>query len=124
MLRGNIFLQTIPLVISFKEQSYMLHPSFKDDVIFALQQDGTERFVFMIEENQSNFFHPKSLKRALPPILRNKERRSIEEKQQEKESCWKQQETKQKERREFPQIDQKRRRKEEEREEEILKSCN
>ena len=30
------------LVISFKEQSYMLHPSFKDDVIFALQLDGTE----------------------------------------------------------------------------------
>lgn len=74
------------LVISFKEQSYMLHPSFKDDVIFALQQDGTERFVFMIEENQSNFFHPKSLK-ELTAYFENKERRNIEKRQQEKESC-------------------------------------
>lgn len=82
------------LVISFKEQSYMLHPSFKDDVIFALQQDGTERFVFMIEERQ-----------------------------QEKRIVLQQQETRRKEIREF-QIDQKRRRKEEEREEEILKNCN
>lgn len=65
------------LVISFKEQSYMLHPSFKDDVIFALQLDGTERFVFMIEENQSNFFHPKSLK-ELTAYLENKERSNIE----------------------------------------------
>mgnify|MGYP007011976586 CR=1 FL=1 len=67
------------LVISFKEQSYMLHPSFKDDVIFALQLDGTERFVFMIEENQSNFFHPKSLK-ELTAYLENKERSNIEKK--------------------------------------------
>lgn len=96
------------LVISFKEQSYMLHPSFKDDVTFALQLDGTERFVFMIEESQSNSFHPKSLK-ELTAYFENKERRSIEERQQEI--------------REF-RIDQKRRRKEEEREEEILKNCN
>lgn len=64
----------------------MLHPSFKDDIIFALQQDGTERFVFMIEESQSNSFHPKSLK-ELTTYFENKERRSIEERQQEKESC-------------------------------------
>ena len=110
------------LVISFKEKSYMLHPSFKDDVIFALQQDGTERFVFMIEENQSNFFHPKSLK-ELTAYFENKERRNIEKRQQEKRILLEQQETKQKERREF-QIDQKRQKKEEKREEEILRSCN
>lgn len=50
------------LVISFKEQSYMLHPSFIDNTIFALQQDGTERFLFMISEEQCNSFYPKSLK--------------------------------------------------------------
>ena len=110
------------LVISFKEQSYMLHPSFKDDIIFALQQDGTERFVFMIEERQSNSFHPKSLK-ELTAYFENKERRNIEERQQEKRILLQQQETRRKEIREF-QIDQKRRRKEEEREEEILKNCN
>lgn len=72
-------------MISFKGQPYMLHPSFKDDIIFALQLDGTERFVFMIEESQSNSFHPKSLK-ELTAYFENKERRSIEERQQEKES--------------------------------------
>lgn len=110
------------LVISFKEQSYMLHPSFKDDVIFVLQLDGTEKFAFMIEESQSNSFHPKSLK-ELTAYFENKERRNIEERQQEKRFLLQQQETRQKEIREF-QIDQKRRRKEEEREEEILKNCN
>lgn len=57
----------------------MLHPSFEDGVIFALQQDGTERFVFMVEENQSNFFHPKSLK-ELTAYFENKERSNIEKK--------------------------------------------
>ena len=85
MLHGNIFLPIIPLVISFKEQSYMLHPSFKDDVIFVLQLDGTEKFAFMIEESQSNSFHPKSLK-ELTAYFENKERRNIEERQQEKDS--------------------------------------
>ena len=110
------------LVISFKEQSYMLHPSFKDDVIFALQQDGTERFVFMIEGSQSNFFHPKSLK-ELTAYFADKERRHIEERQQEKRILLQQQESRRKEIREF-QIDQKRCKKEEIREEEILKNCN
>lgn len=109
------------LVISFKEQSYMLHPSFKDDVIFALQQDGTERFVFMIEENQSNFFHPKSLK-ELTTYFENKERRNIEKRQQEKRILLQQQETKLKEIRKF-QIEQEKQRKEEKREEDILKNC-
>ena len=36
------------LVISQKKEPYMLHPSFKDDIVLALQLDGTERFVFMI----------------------------------------------------------------------------
>ena len=84
------------LVISFKEQSYMLHPSFKYDVIFALQLDGTERFVFMIEENQSNSFHPKSLK-ELTAYFENKEHRNIEERQQEKRILLQQQETRQQE---------------------------
>lgn len=40
------------LIISSKEQSYMLHPTFKDNIIFALQLDGTEQYSFMIDENQ------------------------------------------------------------------------
>ena len=32
----------------------MLHPSFFDKTIFALQQDGTNRYAFMIDEKQSH----------------------------------------------------------------------
>lgn len=49
------------LIISSDGHSYMLRPSFMDDVIFALQQDGTNKFAFMIHEEQSKYFQPKSL---------------------------------------------------------------
>ena len=49
------------LIISSDGHSYMLRPSFMDDVIFVLQQDGTNKFAFMIHEEQSKHFHPKSL---------------------------------------------------------------
>lgn len=49
------------IILSFKEQSYMLHPSFFDKTIFALQQDGTNKYAFMIDEKQSQSFQPKSL---------------------------------------------------------------
>lgn len=71
------------LVISFKEQSYMLHPSFIDNTIFALQQDGTERFLFMINEEQCNSFYPKSLK-ELNNYFEEIERKRIEEEKQSK----------------------------------------
>lgn len=34
------------LVISTSKESYMLHPAFVDENIFALQQDGTNKFAF------------------------------------------------------------------------------
>ncbi len=71
------------LVVSFKEQSYMLHPSFINNVIFALQQDGTERLAFMINEEQSESFHPKSLK-ELNDYFEGIERKRIEAEEQEK----------------------------------------
>ena len=49
------------LVINAKEQSYMLHPAFLDEKIFALQKDGTEQYSFMIMEGQLQSFWPKSL---------------------------------------------------------------
>ena len=33
----------------------------RNSLSFALQQDGTKKFAFMINEEQSEFFHPKSL---------------------------------------------------------------
>ena len=78
------------LVISFKEQSYMLHPSFIDNTIFALQQDGTERFLFMINEEQCNSFYPKSLK-ELNAYFDNIEHRRIKAKREKRKLLLKQQ---------------------------------
>lgn len=71
------------LVVSFREQSFMFHPSFINNVIFALQQDGTERFAFMINEEQSESFYPKSLK-ELNIYFEGIERKRIEAEEQEK----------------------------------------
>ena len=49
------------LIISTKEQAYMLHPAFLHKNVFALQQDGTNRYAFMIDENKAKDFKPKSL---------------------------------------------------------------
>lgn len=68
------------IVISFKEQSYMLHPSFFDKTIFALQQDGTNKYAFMIDEKQSQSFQPKTLT-ELKSYFENIERKKIEEEQ-------------------------------------------
>lgn len=61
------------LIISFKEQSYMLHPSFLDNLLFALQKDGTEEYLFMINEEHSNTFQPKSLNDLAFYLKRQKE---------------------------------------------------
>ena len=71
------------LVVSFREQSFMFHPSFINNVIFALQQDGTERFAFMINEEKSESFQPKSLK-ELNNYFEGIERKRIEAEEQEK----------------------------------------
>lgn len=86
VLNGNW--QYIPtnksIIISFKEQSYMLHPSFFDKTIFALQQDGTNKYAFMIDEKQSQSFQPKSLT-ELNSYFENIERKEIEEEQHRRE---------------------------------------
>lgn len=74
------------IIFSFKEHSYMLHPSFLDKNIFALQQDGTNRYAFMIDEKQSQSFQPKSLT-ELKSYFENIERKRIEE-DKRKEKLW------------------------------------
>ena len=79
------------IIISFKEQSYMLHPTFLDKNIFALQQDGTNRYSFMIDEKQSQSFQPKSLT-ELKSYFENIERKRIEEQEYTKQISIKRQE--------------------------------
>lgn len=71
------------IIISFKEQSYMFHPSFFDKTIFALQQDGTNKFAFMIDESQKPNFIPKSLKELTLYFEERENKRKHEEQRQQ-----------------------------------------
>ena len=68
------------LILSTDKEGYMLHPAFVDENIFALQQDGTNKFAFMIDESQKSNFAPKSL-RELTSYFEEKERKRIQEEQ-------------------------------------------
>lgn len=72
------------LVITATTESYMLHPAFVDENIFALQQDGTDKFAFMIDENQKANFAPKSL-RELTCYFEGKETQRIQEEQKQQQ---------------------------------------
>lgn len=63
------------LIINEKEQSYMLHPAFLDDKIFALQKDGTEQYSFMIMEEQLKYLHLKSLSDLMQYFIEEEDRR-------------------------------------------------
>ena len=87
----------------------MLHPSFIDNIIFALQQDGTERFLFMINEEQEQSFYPKSLN-ELNDYFENLEREKIEAEKQNKRMLLKQKrEVRQAERKQQKEIQEKER---------------
>lgn len=72
------------LVISTSKESYMLHPAFVDENIFALQQDGTNKFAFMIDESQKSNFAPKSL-RELTHYFEEKEVKRIQEEERQQQ---------------------------------------
>lgn len=69
------------ILINTKNASYMLHPSFIDSVIFALQLDGTNQYSFMIDELQRDLFAPKSLS----DIENYFERKRLQELKEEKQ---------------------------------------
>ena len=49
------------VIISGNNQSYMVHPAFYDNMIFALQVDGTNKYAFLIDENNLPSTNLKSL---------------------------------------------------------------
>lgn len=67
------------ILIKTQSASYLLHPSFIDDIIFVLQLDGTNQYSFMIDELHRNEFAPKCLS-DIENYFNNKEQ---ETKQQE-----------------------------------------
>lgn len=53
------------IIINGNDQSYMLHPAFMDEVIFALQVDGTQLYTFLIDESNKQAFEPKTYSELL-----------------------------------------------------------
>jgi hypothetical protein len=48
------------LIISGNEQSYMVHATYVDNILFALQIDGAKEYAFLIDENNKYNFLPQS----------------------------------------------------------------
>lgn len=68
------------LIITAANQSYMVHPGMHEDILMALQIDGTEECAFLIEENNAQNFAPKS-RTELIQYFEEKERKLIEAQQ-------------------------------------------
>ena len=66
------------IIISASDQSYMVHPGMYDDMLLALQVDGTNECSFLIEENNSKNFAPKTYSELLL-FFEEKERKALEE---------------------------------------------
>lgn len=49
------------IIIKTGEESMMFHPAFLDDAVFALQQDGVQSCLFMIDEKNKLSFLPQTL---------------------------------------------------------------
>lgn len=72
------------IAISASNQEYMVHPAFLDNILFALQVDGTENYAFLIDQQNALNFAPKSLD-DLHQYFRQKEQKRIEEENRIKE---------------------------------------
>ena len=72
------------IAISASNQEYMVHPAFLDNILFALQVDGTENYAFLIDQKNALNFAPKSLD-DLHRYFRQKEQKRIEEENRIKE---------------------------------------
>lgn len=64
------------LIISGNNQSYMVKPAFYDQMIFALQVDGTNDYAFLIDENKLPSTNLKSLS-DLVIYFAEKERQAV-----------------------------------------------
>ena len=73
------------IIITTDNKSVMFHPAFLDEVVFALQQDGEGLCLFMIDENNTQSFSPKTLT-ELGAYFTNKERQIVEAEQQRAEA--------------------------------------
>lgn len=66
------------LIISVPGQSFMVHPGIYEDTLLGLQVDGTNQCAFLIEENNANYFAPKTYSELIG-YFEQKERTRLEE---------------------------------------------
>lgn len=71
------------LIISGNDQSYMVHTAYVDNTLFALNIDGTNEFVFLIDENNKKKFQPQSYN-DIKQYFQAKERIQIEKEESER----------------------------------------
>ena len=71
------------VIITAENETTMFHPAFYANTIFALQQDGVERYLFMIDEQNKAVF-PEITLRALNVYFEEKERKIVEDAEREK----------------------------------------
>lgn len=74
---------TKAILIDNAEQSFLLHPAFIDNVVFALNQDGTQHHLFMIDEGQIDKF-PQFTLDILNKYFTSKVQQIEEEKERER----------------------------------------
>ncbi len=72
------------IIINGNNQSYMLHPAFMDEILFALQVDGTQQCAFLIDENNKDSFEPKNYSELLQ-YFHSKEQIEMDKKREEKQ---------------------------------------
>ena len=53
------------IIVSANGESFMLDPAFVDNAIFALKLNGTDQYVFMIDENNTASFAPTTYKELM-----------------------------------------------------------
>lgn len=69
------------ILIEESHQAFLLHPSFLDEVVFALRQDGTEHYIFLIDEKSQNMFDTLCLN-SLHQYFSNRAQKAIERQEQ------------------------------------------
>lgn len=71
------------IFITAGSQTYMVHPAMYENMILALQVDGTDNCAFLIEETNAKSFAPKTYSELLF-YFQNREKKFIEEENEQK----------------------------------------
>lgn len=65
------------IIIKSGDESMMFHPAFLDDAVFALQQDGVQSCLFMIDEKNKLSFLPQTLSDLNNYFLEQQEKKQV-----------------------------------------------